>query len=110
MGWTVRMEKPDFVGRQALEQLDGLPPRLRLVGLRFEGDEAPPEGAPLAADGRHAGHLTSSRFSPVLGRGIALGWLQCVDGEIPERVEAGGREGVVVETPFYDPMGVKLRA
>ena len=38
------MDKPDFVGKAALERLAGLPPRLRLAGLRFEG-EAPPEGA-----------------------------------------------------------------
>jgi sarcosine oxidase, subunit alpha len=110
MGWAVRMDKADFVGRQALERLAALPPRHRLVGLRFEGVEAPPEGAPLTAGERHVGHLTSSRFSPVLGCGVALGWLRCVDGEPPERVEAGGREGIVAETPFYDPAGARLRA
>jgi sarcosine oxidase, subunit alpha len=110
LGWAVRMDKADFVGRQALAQIAALPPRLRLVGLRFEGAEAPPEGAPLTADGRHVGHLTSSRFSPVLECGIALGWLGCVSGELPQRVEAAGREGLVAATPFYDPEGAKLRA
>jgi glycine cleavage system aminomethyltransferase T len=110
LGWAVRMDKADFVGRQALAQSAALPPRLRLVGLRFEGAEAPPEGAPLTADGRHVGYLTSSRFSPVLECGIALGWLGRVSGKLPQRVEAAGREGLVAATPFYDPEGAKLRA
>ncbi len=37
-GGRSRMDKADFVGRQALAQIAALPPRLRLVGLRFEGD------------------------------------------------------------------------
>ena len=60
--------------------------------------------------GAHAGHLTSSRFSPALGCGVALGWISCANGELPERVEADGREGVVAATPFYDPEGARLRA
>ena len=110
MGWAARMEKPDFVGRSALARIAPLPLGQRLAGFRFEGDEAPPEGAPLAAEGRHAGHLTSSRYSPVLGCGIALGWLRRANGGFPERVEADGREGFVVATPFYDEAGERLRA
>lgn len=109
LGWAVRMDKADFVGRQALKQIASVPPGHRLVGFRFEGEEAPPEGAPLTADGLHAGHLTSSRFSPVLGCGIALGWLRCVNERLPERVEAEGRGGFVAATPFYDPVGARLR-
>jgi sarcosine oxidase subunit alpha len=110
MPWAARMDKPDFVGKGALERIAALPLELRLAGIRFEGEEAPPEGTPLFAEGRHVGHLTSSRLSPALGFGVALGWLRRIDGAFPERVTAGGVAGQVVPTPFYDPVGAKLRA
>ena len=110
MAWAARLDKPDFVGRRALERMAPIPLAQKLVGLRFEGEEAPHEGTPLAAGGRHAGHLTSSRYSPALGCSVALGWLRAAEGAFPERVEAGGRPGAVVPTPFYDQVGARLRA
>jgi sarcosine oxidase subunit alpha len=108
MGWAVRMEKPDFVGKAALERIGELPAALRLAKLVFDSG-APAEGTPLSAGGRHVGHLTSSGFSPVLGCGVALGWLRREDGTFPETVEAGGLAGRVVERPFYDPEGARIR-
>ena len=49
----------------------------RLVGFSVDGDVVPPPGAevvPSNAD-RPAGELTSSVFSPTLGRPIALGFV-----------------------------------
>jgi sarcosine oxidase subunit alpha len=109
LDFAVRMEKPDFVGRTALERMAGELPSLRLARIAFAA-EAPLEGTPLSAGGRHAGHLTSSRFSPVLGHGVALGWLRAIDGIFPEAVDAGGLAGRVVSDAFYDPQGERLRA
>jgi sarcosine oxidase subunit alpha len=108
LDFAVRMEKPDFVGRTALERM-AVEPGLRLAKIAF-GADAPLEGTPLSAAGRHAGHVTSSRFSPVLGHGVALGWLRAVDGGFPEAVDAGGLSGRVVADAFYDPQGARLRA
>jgi aminomethyltransferase len=110
MPWAAKMDKPAFVGRRALERVSGIPLAQRLAGFRFDAEAAPPEGTPLAAGGRHAGHLTSSRFSPALGYSVALGWLRAHEGEIPASVTAAGLVGQVVPTPFYDPIGAKLRA
>ena len=110
MAWVTSGGKADFVGKVALERVAERPLETRLAAVRFEGDDAPPEGSSLTAQGGHAGYLTSSRFSPVLGCGVALGWLRRVDGEFPERVVAGRHRGVVVEPPFYDPAGARVRA
>jgi glycine cleavage system aminomethyltransferase T len=45
-----------------------------------------------------------------LGRAIGLGWIRAVDGEFAGRLRAGTTPATVVETPFYDPKGEKLRA
>jgi len=109
MGWAVRHDKPTFVGSSALRRMSAVEPERRLVALRFEGG-APPEGSALTVGDRYIGYLTSSRASPVLGHGVALGWTVRVEGEFPRRFEAAGAVGVAVEGAFYDPQGERLRA
>jgi sarcosine oxidase subunit alpha len=109
LAWAVRTNGGDFIGRAALERISRLPLELRLARVTF-GSEAPAEGTPLSAGGRHAGHLTSSRFSPVLDHGVALGWVRAENGTFPEEVDAAGSTGRVVSEPFYDPRGERLRA
>lgn len=109
MGWAVKLEKPAFVGKKGIERANAHEPLRRLVAVSFEG-EAPPEGAALRAGGRYVGHLSSSAYSPVLKRGIGLGWITRVDGSFPTRVETDGAVGTVVEHAFYDPEGARLRA
>lgn len=117
LSWAVKMEKPRFVGRTALARLATLPPDRTLVTMTFPGGEAPADGAQLLheRDDRHVGYLTSSRFSPVLGQGVALGWLSHVDGVLPSRavaLSAGGKRftGTVSHGAAYDPDGTRLRA
>src|SRR5207244_587912 len=89
MDWAVKMEKPYFVGRTALDRIGKLPSDRKLVSLTFAGAAAPVEGAQLYdRSDRHIGYLTSSRLSPVLGHGVSLGWMSRVDGAFPTDVIA----------------------
>ncbi|MDQ3448919.1 MAG: 2Fe-2S iron-sulfur cluster-binding protein [Chloroflexota bacterium] len=107
MEWAVKMEKPDFVGRSALERTAQSPDHRRLVGLTMPGG-APVEGSPIWSDGEVVGQVTSSFTSPVLGRAVMLGWLK--RSPFPDRVEVDGRSASVAQTPFYDPEGTRARA
>jgi sarcosine oxidase subunit alpha len=107
MDWAVNMEKPDFIGREALARTATLPDRRRLVGLTM-ADAAPTEGSPIWSDGDVIGHVTSSFRSPSLGRAVMLGWLK--RAPFPEQVEIDGRLAQVAAPPFYDPEGVRARA
>ena len=110
LGWAAKLDKDAFVGKRELERLAEIPIARKLTGFTFEGAAAPPEGSPLTADGRHVGYLTSSRFSPVLGHSVALGFLDAVAGAYPSAVVADGQTGSVAEGAFYDPEGARLRA
>jgi aminomethyltransferase len=108
LGWVVGWDKDGFRGRSALEaeRSRGVP--RHLVGLATEGRQPPREGAALTRDGRTVGRVTSGNFSPMLGHGIALGFLD--GGEesgpaMPVAVEQRGRvlSARVVETPFVHP-------
>jgi len=110
LDWAAKMEKPYFVGRAALERIAAFPLDMKLVPIGFPGQNTPPEGATLTINGNHIGRLTSSRYSPVLKQGVALGFIHQTNGQFPEKVNAGDATGTVASGPFYDPKGVKLRA
>ncbi|MEP7041165.1 MAG: glycine cleavage T C-terminal barrel domain-containing protein [Chloroflexota bacterium] len=107
MDWAVNMEKPFFIGRDALARTATLPDQRRLVGLTMAG-AAPTEGTPIASRGAVLGHVTSSFASPTLGQAVMLGWLK--RGPFPEQVEIEGRMANVTTPPFYDPEGIRARA
>ena len=102
--WAVRLDKPDFVGKVAVERTNRVALNRQLVGFTMEG-EAPAEGAAIWHEGQYAGYVTSSTWSPTLGRSVMLGWLNLLDGELPEHVTIGGRPARRASTPFYDPEG-----
>jgi sarcosine oxidase subunit alpha len=107
MDWAVRMEKPRFIGRAALERTAKLPDHRRWVGFTMDGP-APVEGAPIFEAGQIVGNVTGSWHSPLLRRALMLGWLRRTP--FPTTVEIDGREAVVTPTPFYDPEGSRARA
>jgi sarcosine oxidase subunit alpha len=117
LNWAVRMDKPFFVGRASLERLASIPLLKRLVPIRFDGSSAPDEGAQLMLHAERIGYLTSSRYSRLLGYGVALGWVHVgAGGSLPATVEAvseNGRRrdiGTIAHGPFYDREGARLRA
>lgn len=107
MDWAVSMDKPEFLGRDALARTVPLPDERRLVGLRMPAP-APTEGSPIWTDGQIVGHVTSSFASPTIGQAVMLGWLKRTP--FPDHVEIDGRQAAVSAPPFYDPEGLRARA
>jgi sarcosine oxidase, subunit alpha len=116
MGWIVRKDDSDFIGRRSLGRPDpSRPDRMQLVGL-FP-DELLPEGAQLVEvdTGRipmpMIGHVTSSYLSPTLGRPIALAMVERGRSRLGETVYAplpGGTSSAEIVPPvFYDPEGTR---
>jgi aminomethyltransferase len=110
LGWVVGWDKDRFRGRAALEaeRRDGV--RRHLVGLATDGRQPPRQGGALVDDGRPVGTVTSGNYSPMLGHGIALAFLDgpADDGEVAAGgnpvldIEQRGRRlpARVVPTPF----------
>jgi sarcosine oxidase subunit alpha len=80
----------------------------------MEDGSVPLEGAQLVRDGKPAGRVTSSRWSPQLNRAIGMAWVppdQAGDGTVIQiRVERTRRRATVHLKPFYDPDGERLRS
>jgi sarcosine oxidase, subunit alpha len=114
LAWIVKLDKPDFVGRDAMLRARDRGPRQRLVGFELAGEgPMPGEGAAVVAAGRPIGRVTSVKWSPYLRRTIGMAWLPpdlARDGtQFEIRVNGTTRTGSVVTRPFYDPDGARLR-
>jgi aminomethyltransferase len=114
MGWVVRLEKEDFIGRHTLSANQRSPRREALVGLVVEGEQTPEDGSAVMVNGRPAGRVTSARYSPHVGAPIALAWVpetKAVEGaQVDVRVRGRAVAARVTLEAFYDPEGARLRA
>ena len=107
--WMCKLDKEHFLGRAALLRTNKIPLDKMLVGFEI-ADGAPSEGAVIWHKGEFAGHITSAAWSWVLNKGIALGWLDYVDGALPKTVTINGMTAQRVEVPFYDKEATRARA
>ncbi|VAW31536.1 Sarcosine oxidase alpha subunit, partial [hydrothermal vent metagenome] len=107
--WAVKLDKPNFIGQQAVLRTNKIPLDKLLVGFEMEGD-APIEGAVIWHDGQFAGHVTSSSWSPVLGKAVMLVWLHFFDDVLPDVVTIDSRSARRVPLPFYDKEASRARA
>jgi len=116
-GFTIKDDKPDFLGKAFLANFKQRGIRDKLIAYRLPpGDPIPDDGVVILDAGRIIGRVTSSRLSPVLGHGIGLGWVEndyAAPGTTIEIRLADGRSvrGEVQEGhAAYDPEGEKLRS
>jgi len=113
----IKLDKDDFVGRTELVWQSEAASHPRLVGLQpRDGSVVPEEGTQLIeAGGRICGRVTSSRWSPTLGRSICLAQVAAhlaePGTEITVRLSDGGSVPATVTEHLaaVDPEGVRLR-
>jgi len=122
LGWAIGNAKADFVGKRSLARpAMSAPDRRQLVGLlTVNSNIVLEEGAQLVADPRQPvpmdiiGHVTSSYWSPALGRSIALGMVKGGRSRIGETLHVpmpNETIAVSITLPqFYDPSGARLHA
>jgi glycine cleavage system aminomethyltransferase T/glycine/D-amino acid oxidase-like deaminating enzyme len=115
LGFAVRMDKGDFVGRAALEGRSAATAERRLSPIVLEDREAVVMGRePVFADGIPAGYVTSAAYGFSVGRSIAYAWLPAGAATPGRQVEIeyfGERlRAVVAAEPLFDPEMARLRA
>ena len=106
LGWVVKLQKGDFVGRAALEKIKAAPLPRKMVGFEMIGKGIARHGYPLRdKDGKQVGTCTSGSPAPTLGKNIGLGYLPAEMTAIGTTffVDCRGKniDAVVVKTPFY---------
>jgi 4-methylaminobutanoate oxidase (formaldehyde-forming) len=113
LGFAVKLDKGDFVGRDALQQASE--PERRLACIVLADPRAVALGSePVRIDGESVGRVTSGGFGYTVERSIAYAYVPAEHAR-PGRdleVEIFGEwiAGEVAEEPLYDPKGERLRS
>jgi aminomethyltransferase len=105
LGWTVKLQKGDFIGADVLRRQKAEGTARRLVGFILEDRAIARHGFPVLIDGRPAGTVTSGSFGPTVEKNIGLAMVPLSHAAPGSRiaVEIRGRAvpAAVVKTPFY---------
>ncbi len=105
LAWVVRLDKGEFVGREALDTQRRQPVGRCLIGIELLEPGVPRAGYRLLQNGQPVGDITSGTKSPTLGKGIALGYVERAASALGTAlaVEIRGRAvaAQVVRVPFY---------
>lgn len=105
LGWTVKLDKGEFVGRQALQERKAEGLTRRLCGFILEDRGFPRPGYEIRVAGQSAGSVRSGTVGPSVGRGIGTGYLPLESAAPGTEVEVMIRDravpGKVAKMPFY---------
>jgi aminomethyltransferase len=105
LGWIVKMDKGDFVGRRALEKIQTAGLTRGLVGFEMKERGIGRDGYEVWVDGKTAGWVTSGGPSPTLNKNIGLCYLPAGKAKpgVPIHIIIRNSpvEAVTVPTPFY---------
>ena len=115
LGFAVRMNKGDFVGRAALEGRQGAPPSRRLAALVIDDPSVVVMGKePVRIGGGPVGYVTSAAYGYSVERSIAYAWLPATAAAPGARVEIeyfGERlPAQVADEPLFDSAMARLRS
>jgi aminomethyltransferase len=100
LGWVCALET-DFTGAEALRRIKEEGPKRRLVAFVMDEPGVPRQGMPIA----EGGEVTSGSYSPMLERGIGLGYvrseLAAPETKLTIDVRGRPRRAHVVKKPIY---------
>jgi aminomethyltransferase len=104
LSFCVKLDKPDFIGRDALLHYRESNRKRKLVGLELIGKGIARHGFPVYLDGRPIGKVTTGTLIPGMERPVAVALIEAEAGATGNTVEIGIRkrmaEAVIVNKKF----------
>jgi aminomethyltransferase len=101
LGWITKIDKGQFIGREALVEQVKTGVKKRLVGFEVEGKAIPRPGYPVFCEGRSMSKVASGTSSPSLKKGIGTTYLP------PEHSTAGTRIEIDIRQKRFPAQVVK---
>lgn len=105
LGWVVKLEKGDFLGREVLARQKQAGVTRKLVGFEMIDRGIARHGCPVWVGGEEVGPVTSGSFAPYLKKNIGLTYLPAsawtVGSEIEIDIRGRRCRASVAPTPFY---------
>ncbi len=102
----VKLDKPEFVGKDALAAQKAEGVKRRIVGLELDGNAIPRHGYPVEVDGEQVGEITTGYRSISTGKSVAMAMINKPYDKLGTKVEVRVRKktfpATVVKKRFYD--------
>ncbi|MDH5806920.1 MAG: glycine cleavage system aminomethyltransferase GcvT [Candidatus Methanomethylicaceae archaeon] len=100
LDFAVKMNKPIFIGKEALEKIKITRKR---IGIKMLDKGIPRSGYRVYSKEEIIGFITSGTYSPILNTGIAMAYLPIeFKGEVEVEIRGNRMKGIVTDFPFYD--------
>jgi glycine cleavage system T protein len=114
LGFTVKLDKGDFIGRDALLKAREAAPATKLACLVLDDEHSVALGSePVRIGGEVSGRITSGGFGYAVGKSIAFAYVpaSAVTGtEVEVEIFGTWVPGRVADEPLYDPGGQRVRS
>jgi aminomethyltransferase len=105
LGWVVKLDKGDFIGRRALAEQKEAGVARKLVGFEVKGRGIAREGHPVHIGDETVGRVTSGTFSPTFEKALGMAYVPVAVAEPGTGIEIEVRSrrlaAEVVRLPFY---------
>lgn len=102
LGFFVKMDKEDFIGKEAI--IARGEPKIKRVGIEITGRGIAREQCKIFKDGQEIGWVSSGTHCPFIGHAVAMGYVEkeyaVVDTTLEIDVRGRKVEGKVVKLPF----------
>jgi len=102
----VKLDKPEFIGKEALAAQKAAGVKRRIVGIELDGNAVPRHGYAVEVDGQKVGEITTGYKSISTGKSVAMAMIDKPYDKLGTRVEVRIRKktfpGTVVKKRFYD--------
>ena len=102
----VKLDKPEFIGKDALAAQKANGVTRRIVGLQLEGNAIPRHGYPVEVNGQQVGEITTGYRSISTGLSVAMAMIDKPYDKLGTEVEVRIRKKTfpakVVKKRFYD--------
>ncbi len=114
LGWAVKFEKRDFVGKHYLlrTQREGL--RQKIVGFVVKGKAQVDNGDVIVVGGKPIGRITTAGFSYARQKYVGIAWVPIEHAKehsvIPIIHDGRSVEAEIVSGAFYDPEGKRMKS
>jgi glycine cleavage system T protein len=114
LGWTVKLNKGDFLGREALLKIKETGLSRKLCCLTLDDPQAVVLGKePIYSGGQVVGYVTSANYGYSVGKFIAYGYLPLTHAAEGTKIEIdyfGQRlAAAVTKEPLFDPENFRLK-
>jgi aminomethyltransferase len=105
LGWTIKLNKDDFIGRDALLKVKEQGPKRKLIGVEMIERGVCRGGYAIYENGQQIGALTSGAPSPTFNKNIGMGYVETPHAVVGDTIHIDIRgkptAARIVALPFY---------